>query len=43
MSGDSANRRVPTSVVSTVSGNCVSTAAESTIRLDVTRAEDGAG
>ena len=42
-SGDSANRRVPTSVVSTVSGNCVSTAAESTIRLDVTRAEDGAG
>ena len=42
-SGDSANQRVPTSVVSTVSGNCVSTTAESTIRLDVTRAEDGAG
>ena len=42
-SGDTTKRWIPTSVVSSVGNHCLFTAAESTIRLNVTREEDGAG
>ena len=43
MSGNTAKRWLPTSVVSSVGNHCLSTAAESTIRINGTSAEDGVG